>query len=246
MSSRAELESKLAELVELKEAKVAELMELQASLESDAGGPAGPASDAGPASEVEAPAAERVVAEVKDAGPKLTGKCKWWSLQKGFGFITYTVEGEAKGSDVFVHHTALHAEGFRSLEEDSAVEFVIHTDEKTGRTVARNVTGPNGSYVTPFAQSRGRGRGRGGRGGGRGRGRGGRGRGRRDGGLFGYGGGRGGYGGGRLRGQGGGRGRGRGGRGFGGRGFGGRGRGRRDGGFILGGREYSSGDTSPY
>ena len=112
MSSRAELDSKLAELVELKEAKVAELMELQASLESDAGGPAGPASDAGPASEVEAPAAERVVAEGKDAGPKLTGKCKWWSLQKGFGFIPYTVEGEAKGSDVFVHHTALHAGDF--------------------------------------------------------------------------------------------------------------------------------------
>ena len=49
-----------------------------------------------------------------------TGTVKWFNDAKGFGFITR--EG---GSDVFVHHTAIVAEGFRSLAEGDRVQFDV-------------------------------------------------------------------------------------------------------------------------
>jgi CspA family cold shock protein len=48
------------------------------------------------------------------------GTVKWFNDAKGFGFITQ--EG---GEDVFVHHTAIQAEGFRSLAEGDRVEFDV-------------------------------------------------------------------------------------------------------------------------
>jgi CspA family cold shock protein len=49
-----------------------------------------------------------------------TGKVKWFNDSKGFGFIV-----RADGPDLFVHHTAIVAEGFRSLAEGQDVEFDV-------------------------------------------------------------------------------------------------------------------------
>ena len=48
------------------------------------------------------------------------GKVKWFNDQKGFGFIS--VEGS---KDVFVHHTAIQGEGYKSLSENQEVEFEV-------------------------------------------------------------------------------------------------------------------------
>ena len=48
------------------------------------------------------------------------GTVKWFNDQKGFGFIT-----PEEGSDVFVHHTAIQSDGFKSLSEGQRVEFEI-------------------------------------------------------------------------------------------------------------------------
>ena len=50
--------------------------------------------------------------------------------------------------DVFVHHTAIYAEGFRSLNTGEIVEFTVI--QKEGKWHATSVTGPNGRYVEGF------------------------------------------------------------------------------------------------
>ncbi len=53
------------------------------------------------------------------------GIVKWFNNQKGYGFIT-----PEEGSDVFVHHTAIQGEGYKSLEEGAKVEFEIEKGPK--------------------------------------------------------------------------------------------------------------------
>ena len=50
-----------------------------------------------------------------------TGTVKWFNDAKGFGFIAQ----ENGGEDVFVHHTAIQMDGFRTLQEGQGVEFNI-------------------------------------------------------------------------------------------------------------------------
>ncbi|HTL23011.1 MAG TPA: cold-shock protein [Mycobacteriales bacterium] len=65
-----------------------------------------------------------------------TGKVKWFNAEKGFGFIA--VEGG--GPDVFVHYSAIQSDGYRSLDEDQAVEFEITQGQK----------GPQADQVRPL------------------------------------------------------------------------------------------------
>ena len=49
------------------------------------------------------------------------GTVKWFSDQKGYGFIT----PEDGSKDVFVHHSAIQGEGFKSLREGQSIEFEV-------------------------------------------------------------------------------------------------------------------------
>lgn len=73
---------------------------------------------------------------------KQTGKVLWFKQDKGFGFITPS-DG---GKDVFVHQSAIQAEGFRSLAEGQEVEFEVAQGDN-GKLSAKNVTGPGGAKI---------------------------------------------------------------------------------------------------
>jgi len=68
---------------------------------------------------------------------------KWFDVKKGFGFIV----PDDGSDDVFVHQTAIHAAGFRSLAEGEPVEYSTIEDPSNGKIKAQNVTGPMGGYV---------------------------------------------------------------------------------------------------
>lgn len=53
------------------------------------------------------------------------GTVKWFNDSKGFGFIQ-----RANGEDIFVHFRAIQGEGYRSLKEGQAVEFIVTESDK--------------------------------------------------------------------------------------------------------------------
>lgn len=64
--------------------------------------------------------------ELKEGQDMASGVVKWFSDQKGYGFIT----PDGGGKDVFVHHSGIDAEGFKSLKEGDKVEFEITQSDK--------------------------------------------------------------------------------------------------------------------
>ena len=57
---------------------------------------------------------------------RMKGTVTWFSAEKGFGFIT-PADG---GKDCFVHHSAIRAEGFKTLDEGDQVEFDVTQGQK--------------------------------------------------------------------------------------------------------------------
>ena len=65
----------------------------------------------------------------------MRGTVKWFSSEKGYGFIT----AENGGGDVFVHFSGISGTGYKSLEEGQQVTFDIETDAKNNKPTAINV-----------------------------------------------------------------------------------------------------------
>lgn len=73
----------------------------------------------------------------------IKGKVKWFNNSKGFGFI-----GREDGPDVFVHYSAVNANGYKSLQEGDDVEFEIAQGPKGPQ--AENVTRITVAQDRPF------------------------------------------------------------------------------------------------
>lgn len=65
-----------------------------------------------------------------------TGTVKWFNAEKGFGFIA----DDGGGEDVFVHFSAIQAQGYKSLNEGQKVSYDTEKDPKNGKLRAVNVT----------------------------------------------------------------------------------------------------------
>jgi len=75
----------------------------------------------------ESTARARAVVCFVEGGTLAEGTVKWFSNEKGFGFIEREGEGE---DDVFVHHSAVQMDGYRSLTEGQKVQFEIVQGDK--------------------------------------------------------------------------------------------------------------------
>merc|ERR1719410_2413031 len=76
--------------------------------------------------------------EQQSEAGRVKGVVKWFDPKKGFGFVS----SEEDGQDYFVHFSSIEGQqGHRSLEDGDKVEFEAGQDARTGKTVAKRVTG---------------------------------------------------------------------------------------------------------
>jgi CspA family cold shock protein len=88
-----------------------------------------------------APSGSWLVGKAANEGKKVKGSMpvgtvKWFSAEKGYGFIT----PDEGGKDVFVHYSAIQADGYRSLNEGQKVEYEVVQGQK----------GPQAANVKPM------------------------------------------------------------------------------------------------
>ena len=88
---------------------------------------------------------------VSPSDGKQIGAVKWFNSEKGYGFIAPAAAGE----DLFVHQSAIYAQGFRTLSENERVEFQVIEDR--GKLKATHVTSPGGGFVAGDSGPGGRG-----------------------------------------------------------------------------------------
>ena len=100
---------------------------------------------------MQAPAGDMSATMPQGTLPTSSGMVKWFNPQKGFGFITPDDGGE----DLFVHQSAIYAQGFRTLSENERVEFQVIEDR--GKLKATHVTSPGGGFVAGDSGPGGRG-----------------------------------------------------------------------------------------
>lgn len=77
-----------------------------------------------------------------------SGSVKWFSNRKGYGFIT----PEDGGKDIFVHHTGIKGEGYKTLEEGQQVDFEVIQGPKGEQ--ATNVLKKEGSPAKPEEETK--------------------------------------------------------------------------------------------
>lgn len=99
------------------------------------------------------PGAASVGADEGVGAEKRRGRCKWFNVAKGWGFIS----PDDGGQDIFVHQSVVQMSGFRSLGDDEEVEFECKVSDKG--LEATVVTGPDGtdcqgSHRRPAAKKR--------------------------------------------------------------------------------------------
>lgn len=99
------------------------------------------------------PGAASVGADEGVGTEKRRGRCKWFNVAKGWGFIS----PDDGGQDIFVHQSVVQMSGFRSLGDDEEVEFECKVSDKG--LEATMVTGPDGtdcqgSHRRPAAKKR--------------------------------------------------------------------------------------------
>ncbi|MEE3480531.1 MAG: cold-shock protein [Lachnospiraceae bacterium] len=65
-----------------------------------------------------------------------TGTVKWFSSQKGYGFIS-----DEEGNDIFVHFSGLNMEGFKTLQDGAKVQYEVSQSERGPQAVNVTVIG---------------------------------------------------------------------------------------------------------